>query len=434
VRSGTSTPRWVWPTALLLLALGAALIRFETLGARGLWYDELFTDDVCRSARTFAEAWGVGERDGWQHPPLHYAATFLALRLGDSPAFLRLPSALAGVAGVTLLAWLGRTLLGARAGLAAGLLLGASVYHVAYSVDARPYALLIALVIAQYVALEAAVRGRPFAWVFFVLAGSAALYTHHTALVAEAAFGLLAAAGVVAAWRAGPGGAAAPRRALRAAAAPLAAFAAIGLLYAPQLANLGRFYALQIQAKHTLALTPGLLLDVVARFGAGPGWPAAWFTLAFLAGVVAILRRRDRSAGVLLFVVAPFLPYVLIPFSKFFDLRFAIVALPAFHLVIAAGVVLLGELAAAGVRAVRGSAGVFVAPVAGALALAALLAPSLEAYATFRGSRVLCGNFFWDPAVLDADGGFCRRHLILNSLADPSLLRERSPATPLRAN
>jgi hypothetical protein len=44
---------------------------------------------------------------------------------------------------------------------------------------------------------------------------------------------------------------------------------------------------------------------------------------------------------------------------------------------------------------------------------------------------VLCGNFFYDAAVLDADGGFCRRHLILNSLADPSLLRERS-APPTR--
>jgi hypothetical protein len=94
-------------------------------------------------------------------------------------------------------------------------------------------------------------------------------------------------------------------------------------------------------------------------------------------------------------------------------------------------VVFLGELVASGVRAVRGSAGAWLAPVAGALVLGALLAPSLEAYATFRVSRVLCGNFFYDPTVLDAHGGFCRRHLILNSLADPSLLRS---AAPVKAN
>jgi 4-amino-4-deoxy-L-arabinose transferase-like glycosyltransferase len=433
VPSGTSRQRYVWLALIALLGLGAAVLRFETLGARELWYDEIYTDRICRAAATLPDVWRVAAEDGWQHPPLHYALTFLALRLGDSLAYFRLPSALAGVAAVLLLAWLGRTLFGARAGLAAGLLLATSVYHVAYSVDARPYALLVALVVAQYLAFEVAARGRPLAWVLFVLSGSAALYTHHTALVAEAGFGLLAAAGVAAAWRAGPPGAAARRRALRAAAAPLAAFAAIGLLYAPQLANLSQFYAFQIEAKHTLVLTPGLLYDVVARFGAGPGWPAALFALAFGAGVVAILRRRDRSAGVLVFVVAPFLPYVLIPFSKFFDLRFAIVALPAFHLVVAAGVVFLGELAASGVRALRGPAGACVAPVAGALVVGALVLPSLSACATFRTSRVLCGNFFLDPAILDAHGGFCRRHLILNSLADPSLLRARS-AAPLRAN
>jgi 4-amino-4-deoxy-L-arabinose transferase-like glycosyltransferase len=412
----------VWLVGIATLAVGAALLRFETLGARALWYDEIFTDRVCREATTLAEVWQVGAADSWQHPPLHYALTFLSLRVEDSRGFLRLPSALAGVASVLLLASLGRAWFGTRVGLTAGLLLAVSVYHVAYSMDGRPYAPLVAWLTGQLLAFEAAVRGRRFALLLFVLCGTGAVYTHHAALVAEGVLGLLALAQL---WSARP-------RALRAAALLLASFGAIALLYASQLPNLIQFLASHRagpEATYTLALTPGFLHEVVARWGAGPGWAAVAFEAAFAAGVVAILRRRGRSLILLPWLVAPFLVYASIPFAKFFDLRFAIMALPAFHLIVAAGVVSLAGLVAAAVRGL--GAGTRIAwPVAGALALVAFVLPALRAYATFRSSHALCGNFFQDAAVLEADGGFCRRHLILNSLADPGLLTVRSRPPP----
>jgi len=422
----------VWLVGIAALAVGAALLRFETLGARALWYDETFTDGVCRGAPTLAAVWRVGGEDGWQHPPLHYALACLSFRIEEARGFLRLPSALAGVAAVVALAWLGRAWFGAGVGLAAGLLLGASVYHVAYSLDARPYALLVALVTAQFLAFEAAFRGRRFALLAFVLCGTAAVYTHHAALVAQGVLGLLALAQLAAAVRT------TRPRALRGAALRLASFGAIALLYASQLPNLIRFlgsHRAPSEPTYTLALGPSLLHDVVARWGAGPGWVAAAYEIAFAAGVVAILRRRDRTRILLLWVAAPFLVYATIPFAKFFDLRFAIVALPAFLLIVAAGVAFLGRLAAAGfrqrARLVAPAVGALaLRPVIGALALLVLVAPALRAYATFRSSRVLCGNFFQDAAILEADGGFCRRHLILNSLADTDLLRARGPGAP----
>ena len=436
MRSETSRRAVLWLFGVAALGLAAAFVRFETLGARPLWYDEIYTDRICRGASTLAEVWQVGKEDSWQHPPLHYALTFLALGVGDSLGFLRLPSALAGVATVILLAWLGRALFDAKVGLAAALLLGASIYHVAYSLDARPYALLVALLTGQFLAFDGAVRGRRFALLWFVLCGTAAVYTHHAALVVQGVLGLLALAQLAAAWADRGGDAAARSRAVRAAVARVASFGAIALLYVSQFPNLIQFlvsHQERAEVVYTLALTPGFLHQVVARWGAGPGWVAVAYEVAFAAGVVAILRRCDRSAGLLLWVAAPFLPYVWIPFAKFFDLRFAIAALPAFHLVVAVGVVFLAERAAAAVRALgRPDVAARIAlPVAGAVALGVLLAPSAWAYATFRTSRLLCGNFFENPAILDADGGFCRRHLILNSLAEPGLLRPRSaPPAP----
>jgi 4-amino-4-deoxy-L-arabinose transferase-like glycosyltransferase len=436
VSSETSSRRRVWPLAVALLGLAAAFLRFETLAARPLWYDEIYTDRICRGASALAEVWQVGAEDGWQHPPLHYALTYLSLGAGDSLASLRLPSALAGVAAVVLLACLGAALFDRRVGLAAGLLLGASVYHVAYSLDARPYALLVALLTGQFLAFAAAARGRRFALLLFVLCGTAAVYTHHAALVVEGVLGLLALGQLAAAWVGRRPEAGVRRHGLRAAALCVASFGAIALLYASQLPNTLQFLAShreRLEETYTLALTPGFLHQVVARWGAGPGWAAVAYEVAFAAGLVAILRQRDRSAGLLLWVAVPFLPYVWIPFAKFFDLRFAIAALPAFHLIVAAGVVFLAERAAAAVRALGGSAAAARAapPLAGALALGALLVPSLGAYATLRTSRVLCGNFFQDHAILDADGGFCRKHLVLNSLVDPGMLRGRgSPPAP----
>ena len=438
MQSETSRGPLVWLVLVAALGLGAAFLRFETLGDRPLWYDEIYTDRFCRAATSLGATWRAGAVDGWEHPPLHYAVTYLSLQLDDSLTFLRVPSALAGVAAVLLLAGLGRALFDARVGLAAGLLLGASIYHVSYSLDARPYALLVALLTGQFLAFEAGLRGRRFALLLFVLCGAGAAYTHHAAIPVQGVLGLVALGHLAATWRGGTRGSLARRRALRSALATLASFGAILLLYAAELPNLLHFLLAQrertgAEPVHTLALSPAFLHQVVARWGAGPGWVAVTYELAFAAGVVAILRRRDRSAGLLLWLVVPFLPYVVIPFAKFFDLRFAIAALPAFLLIVAAGVLFLAERAAAVVRAVAGASPARAAlPVGAALALGALLVPSLRAYATFRSSSVLCGNFFVVPGILEANDGFCKKHLILNSLADPSLLRA-PPADRLRA-
>lgn len=136
-----STPRATGAALLAVVAL-AALLRLIGLGAEPLWLDEAFT---WRWAHLpWDELWGPAARTE-TNPPLWFAIERLVLvALGPGEAALRLPAALLGVAAVPLGFLLARRLAGERAGLVAALLLAADPLLVAYSQEARGYALLVA--------------------------------------------------------------------------------------------------------------------------------------------------------------------------------------------------------------------------------------------------------------------------------------------------
>jgi hypothetical protein len=91
-----------------VVTLGAALLRFTRLGAQSIWIDE-----------GMSIAWiDVIANDGLRvllhniHGPLHAAAIYATSRISESEWWLRLPSAVAGVLTVPLLAHVGRRLWG----------------------------------------------------------------------------------------------------------------------------------------------------------------------------------------------------------------------------------------------------------------------------------------------------------------------------------
>lgn len=161
--------------ALAAVVLVAAGLRLHDLGAESFWHDEAWT-------------WGLVRGDGllWKltrldaHPPLYFALLHAWARFGDSEAWLRLPSALAGIASVLLIARLGRRLGGPRAALAAALFLALSPFAIRYSREARSYALLFLLCLA---ALDAVLdlRDDPGsrAWIRLGLLGGAIGLTHY---------------------------------------------------------------------------------------------------------------------------------------------------------------------------------------------------------------------------------------------------------------
>ncbi len=165
-------PNYERAVLVVLVAVGVAL-RVYGLNAHPLSYDESFTYLV--ATRPWADLFrAVG---GDVHPPLSYILYWaVAHTLGHSNGLLRLPALLLGVAAIFQVNALARRLHfsdGAR--LAAVAVFACSPFEVAYSQDARMYALLQCLVLAAW--LCALDRDYPL----MALAMAAALWTHYYA-------------------------------------------------------------------------------------------------------------------------------------------------------------------------------------------------------------------------------------------------------------
>lgn len=417
----------LWLLALGVLLVVATFARFETLTQRPIWLDEHFVIKVVRNATSVAEVWRVGEADYGRHPPLHYVLSYWTYGLARPEVALRAPSAVFGVLYVAILALLGRKLFGRRVGLLAAGMAALAVYHIEYSQEGRAYSLITLLAVGQgwlvYAALE---RLRAWHVVAFVACGAASVYTHHIGLVTQGYLGAIVAVVGIAAWRRraraeheGSAAAADARRTLVASGALLAGLAAVGLTYLPNLDELQGFFAApeQLTARHTLRLSPRFFYDLASRWGSGDGWVAILYLTLFCAGCIDVLRRRDARAGLLLWFAAPIAVYVAIPFSKFFSIRYAMTALPAFTLLSAAGAVFIADSLA---RVLERSRAAWRAPRTASALLSivavALLLAQLSAYSTFRVTKKRCSTFYRDPAVLRIDDHFCERFIVLNSL------------------
>ncbi len=131
--------------AILLLA---AALRFATLGAQSIWFDEAATWDVVRGS--FGH---MLDRlpDGESNPPLFYVLEWGWIRLfGDGEAGLRSLAALAGFLTVPVAYAIGRRVGGdgdaaRRIGLATAALVAVNPLLVWFSQEARSYALAVLL-------------------------------------------------------------------------------------------------------------------------------------------------------------------------------------------------------------------------------------------------------------------------------------------------
>jgi mannosyltransferase len=174
-----------WP--LLALTALAAALRFSTLGAQSLWYDEAFTPVHVLHPGLGATLHSVVHTENT--PPLWYVLEWAITRvLGTGAVALRLLSAFAGVATVPVAWAIGRELSSRRSAVACAALVAVNPLFVWYSQEARAYALfvLFAAVAMLYFlrALREERRGHPGAadLAAFALTGSLALLTHYFAV------------------------------------------------------------------------------------------------------------------------------------------------------------------------------------------------------------------------------------------------------------
>lgn len=371
-------------TAILLLA---SLLRVYQLGARSLWLDELTI------LRSVYPAGGLFDALGYAslgHPPLYLFLLRLTLLLGQDDWLVRMPAAIASVAGVAAVWWLGRTLFDKATGLVAALLLAVSPFHIAYAQEAHSYALygtLSALMLwALYQAAQRTMipiadanERRPGdrlpggfrhwlgAWRWFILFSLLSIYTHYYAAfplaMSALAFPLFLID--VRSKTAVRASAISLRQSLRPLIGFVAAAAVIGLLFLPQLIfgfGSGLNYAgsranaiAEGQLAQRFVISPDLFANALSAFTAGIQYAhtnpfragdavavfvAVSWALALVGVTWLLWRRRALGLALLLWSLLP------IPLIAWFSLRVGIsfaprrlvFALPVYFLFIAVGI------------------------------------------------------------------------------------------------
>ena len=315
------------------------------LGYQPLSWDEAVTASA--ASRSLPALWRlVNHTDaplGAYYLAMHgWLRLLSAVDLRPTEGWLRLPSALAGVAAVALTAGLAARLFTPLVGLAAGLLLAVHPLVVFYAHDARPYTLVTVGVLLSVLALRRALR-RPTAGSLIVYAASCVLvlYAHLFAL-----FALAAQAGVIL-WKGTRRGRFAVVAAVVAlTAAPLGWLAShqsgeIGWVARPDLTGVASFL-LRI-AGVPVAIAVALLAVPLARSAyrrrraPAPGAPASGAPVGVGAsGVPAGVVPDSRGALLVGWALLPPVTLVVVSFVQpVLVARYALVAVPAVVIVVA---------------------------------------------------------------------------------------------------
>ncbi|HUK73920.1 MAG TPA: glycosyltransferase family 39 protein [Candidatus Bathyarchaeia archaeon] len=310
---------------LTLLTLAGAWLRLWHLGSKSLWLDEGATVALARTSWPhFAWVWWHGEAS---LQTIYFLLMRGWVQAGLSETWLRLPAALFGIASIPLLYAVARKFAGTSVALAAAALLTFSPTHVDFSQEARSYTLGILLVLAAtYFFVLAVERDRPRDWALWTICGMAAFYTHDfTALVLGAQAAALFFGPSPAPWR---------RFLVCAAIIFFAAIPGLTYIFRAPPENLHFTWMPRPSAREIRHL---------AMFFGGGGVKAAIALLLWIAGAIAILRKRREYAfwrGVLLLLWA-ILPATILGLislrEPLFLQRYMVFSLPATVLLAAMG-------------------------------------------------------------------------------------------------
>ncbi|MBE7553524.1 MAG: glycosyltransferase family 39 protein [Anaerolineales bacterium] len=142
--------------ALLLTAIGCAL-RLYALERESLWFDELLQLDIAQGSLSAI----LPQLPRHTAVPLDYLISHFWILLGRQDAWVRLPAVIFGTLTLPLAYQFGRALFGRGEGLLLLALLTVSPFHVRYSQETRPYALLVlGVILAGYALWQFRATGR----------------------------------------------------------------------------------------------------------------------------------------------------------------------------------------------------------------------------------------------------------------------------------
>lgn len=140
-QASSSAAAWEF-SAVGLITLVAALLRFLSLSQKSFWFDEGVSVAIARlPLYDFLRI--LWRREA--NMSLYYLLLRGWLLLGHSEGWVRSLSALFAIATVPMVYWLGRRMFDARIGAIAAALLAVNAYHIRYAQEARSYALFTLL-------------------------------------------------------------------------------------------------------------------------------------------------------------------------------------------------------------------------------------------------------------------------------------------------
>ncbi len=362
--------RWFFPVLIAGITCFAAWLRLHALGAPSLWLDEILNVGISRALSSLTVVdWLIGfERE---NGPLYFAFHGLALRLplGVEAAF-RLPSAILGIAAIPAIAWTAsRSDRSRLTGACAALLLAVSPFHVFYSREGRPYALLVLATLGVFAGLLHQMgRWRTLLITLSLLAAASSALTAAPLIVATIAILIIDAV--------------LSREQRRQSMIALASsFAAGGYLL---------FYLRFPRPSDTLGFDEGfsnlgvIVLNAFTTTSAESVVLSGWSLCAAILAVVGFSTMRDRRAAQIALALT-LLPIgiaiaALIQTDHWFSVRYVILGLAPFVVLVAAGIAAVG-------RGVAELMGRLLPQVRERVWVFALLLLSAFAFAAFPASR-----------------------------------------------
>ena len=175
-KSATVKESWI---PLLLIGV-AALFRFFRLGHHSLWADEGFSLYMGMMELPSFFSF-IAHHDA--HPPLYYLLLHLLLPWGKSELFLRLPSAVFGIATVIITWLLAKKLFNASTALIALSLVALSASQIYVTQEMRMYPLFIMLSMLSTLYFYELMEKNEAKAVFYILSSVLMVYTHYLGFV-----------------------------------------------------------------------------------------------------------------------------------------------------------------------------------------------------------------------------------------------------------
>jgi 4-amino-4-deoxy-L-arabinose transferase-like glycosyltransferase len=173
---------------VLAITLVGLALRLPSFG------DSLFGDELSAYFIVAGHSFGqmmhlLNNHSTELNPPLFFMLTWLSQKLfGLSAETMKLVSLVAGTVTIPLTYALGRRTVSAMAGIVASALVATCPFLIYYSTEARPYALMVLLVLLSALALLKALRSTGWWWwAAYAVCVCAAAYTHFTTVFALAA-------------------------------------------------------------------------------------------------------------------------------------------------------------------------------------------------------------------------------------------------------